>query len=926
MKVCNLRFESMRDPVGIDITEPMLSWMVTSENRCSRQSAWQLQIFAETAADQLSLLHDTGIVSGDDNSMLLRGVPLLGYTVYHWKVRVWDEDGRPSDWSSAASFETGILCNSDWDDTHWVEPEQKDAPRITQDNVSFEMFPELHDEERFVPTLLLKQCFQSSNNVWKARAYVSAHGVYQFRLNGKRIGNYELSPEVTPYDKYLQYQTYDITDALRTGENTAAVHLAPGWWSGVIGLKSSSCQYGSKMAAIFRIVLFLRDGSRRIFCSGEDTMAEQGPYRYAELYMGEYFDSNLALRSGSPLRVSFPAYDKRCLRGQNAPHIHVVKTIACKRQLLSPKGEKILDFGEILAGKARLVLRARKHTAVRLHYFQQLDADGNYFLGVTNDYNQMTDTYVFHSDADECYEPIFVYRGFRYIWIEGDAEVCLEQTKALLMSTTDTPIGSFVCSDDRITRLAKNVQRTATANYMAIPTDNPDRERAGWTGDGQMFFEAGSYCVEARAFWRRWLEEMRLEQEENGNIPLIVPNWKSYQDMHAGSYPNSSAWGDACVLIPWMYYQKYGDIRILKENYGMMRRWMQLVQQAAEDAELDAPDWLPHARQADRKYLQTGGFHFGDWLTPSDCTDENGNFQYVPNTLPLHTFTPQCYYSYTTELMSKISTLVGEEAESRRYAALSEKIRAAAFRALFREDGTAYEDRQGALVLGVQFGLLPEPLRKPAMERLLQKIEENGGRMDTGFTSTQYLLDTLTEQGYVREAYDRLLCNVPPSWLYEVEQGATAIWESWQGIMPDGQVNPVSFIQYAAGTVGAWLYKTVAGISEEAPGYKKIRISPQPDARLHDVRASYATPHGRVESAWRLDADTFTLNVVIPANTQASIHLPGARIEDITEGGIPAAEHLDFYSVTQLDNSVLIKCGSGSYRFSYKLRETHFHQ
>lgn len=409
MKVCNLRFESMRDPVGIDITEPMLSWMVTSENRCSRQSAWQLQIFAETAADQLSLLHDTGIVSGDDNSMLLRGVPLLGYTVYHWKVRVWDEDGRPSDWSSAASFETGILCNSDWDDTHWVEPEQKDAPRITQDNVSFEMFPELHDEERFVPTLLLKQCFQSSNNVWKARAYVSAHGVYQFRLNGKQIGSYELSPEVTPYDKYLQYQTYDITDALRTGENTAAVHLAPGWWSGVIGLKSSSCQYGSKMAAIFRIVLFLRDGSRRIFCSGEDTMAEQGPYRYAELYMGEYFDSNLALRSGSPLRVSFPAYDKRCLRGQNAPHIHVVKTIACKRQLLSPKGEKILDFGEILAGKARLVLRARKHTAVRLHYFQQLDADGNYFLGVTNDYNQMTDTYVFHSDADECYEPIFVY-------------------------------------------------------------------------------------------------------------------------------------------------------------------------------------------------------------------------------------------------------------------------------------------------------------------------------------------------------------------------------------------------------------------------------------------------------------------------------------------------------------------------------------
>lgn len=919
MQAHDLKLEFMRDPLGIDLTAPLLSWILTADARNSRQTAYQLQVYAEIAENQRSLIYDSGVISDDRSSMTLRKLAFESATRYWWRVRVWDEGHEPGAWSDFAYFETGLLEEKDWADAQWAEPEQESEPLIAQEEVNFErLYPELHDEDRLVPTLILKRRFQAGREIWKARAYVSAHGVYQLSINGRRAGKYELAPEVSSYDKYLQYQTYDITDAVKLGENVAAIHLAPGWWSGIIGLHSASCQYGKKMAAIVKLVIFYRDGSRESFCSDETMTAEQGPCRYAELYVGEYFDSNLALRSGAPRAVRFPAYDKACLRGQNAPHIRVIKKIPCKRQLISPKGQTILDFGEVLAGKARLVMRAHKGATVKLHHFQQLDEFGNYFLGVTNDYNQMTDTYVFHSDAAETYEPTFVYRGFRYIWVDGDVQVCLRKTKALLMSTVEAA-GSFECSDDRVTKLAENVQRTALANYMAVPTDNPDRERAGWTGDAQMFFEAGSYCADTRAFWRRWIEQMRLEQAPNGNIPLIVPNWKSYERLHAGPFPSSSAWGDACILIPWMYYQQYGDLRILEENYEMMQKWLHLVQHTAENYDPDAPESLTAEEQARRKYLWNAGFHFGDWLTPSDCTDENGQFQYKPNTLPLQAFTPLCYYGYTTQLMSQIAELLGDRAESERYRALSEKIKEAAFEALFDETGVPYEDRQGALVLGVQFELLPEALRDQALQRLIQKIEENGGRMDTGFTSTQYLLDTLTEHGYVKDAYDRLFCNTPPSWLYEVEKGATAIWESWQAIMPNGHVNPVSFIQYANGVVGAWLYKTVAGIRPAEPGYRKILIAPKPDARLRYARASYDTPQGTVQTGWYRSEEGMTLDAVLPANTQATIVLPDARLNEVYESGMPVTESLDFCSTAQSGSNVLVKCGSGSYRFTYKL-------
>ena len=922
--VKELQCEYMFNPVGLDRREPGLSWMILESGRNHWQSAFRIRIFRKEGKGEKTLL-DTGRIESRRSFYVAERLPLESSERYFWRVKVWDEEDRESEWSEEAFFEIGLLNEEDWKDADWVEPDQRPEPLITQEEVDFHIYPDLHDEERFVPSLILIRTFRVSGEVRRARTYVSAHGMYRLSVNGRRIGTYELAPEPTPYDKYIQYQTYDIGEYLRHGENELAIHLAPGWWSGVIGLKSSSCQYGDTMAAIMKTEIRYRDGRVEIIASDRRMQAYEGPYHYAELYMGECYDASREGKRDRPLGIRLMPYDKSVLRGQNAPHIHIVKEVKLQKIFVSPHGETLLDFGEEMAGKARIAFTAARGTAVRFHYFQQLDRNGNYQLGIHNDYNQMTDTYIPDETGPVIYEPSFVYRGFRYVWAEGCLAIDPARTVGLMMSSVERTSGFFECSDSRVNRLSENIRRTAAANYFGIPTDNPDRERAGWTGDSQIFFEAGSFITETKAFFRRWLEMMRLEQEENGNIPLVVPYWASYRKMKhhkgdAGGLPNSSAWGDACVIVPWLFYLQYGDERILSENLDMMLKWMGLVRQTVENLNPEAENGADPERRKKLQYLWNMGFHYGDWLTPSTCTDANGDFLYLPSSLPLQSFTPHCYYAYTNEIMGKILSILGRGKEGEAYSRRSLKIREAAFSELFDEQGHPKEGRQGALVLGVQFGIVPDALRKPVLDRLCNRIEENGGRMDTGFSSTQFILEVLAEHGYLREAYDLLFCNRMPSWLYEVEKGATSVWESWQAITPDGTVNPVSFIQYANGTVESFMFKTIAGIRSLTPGYRTVCICPEPDERLDYARAVYRTLQGEIVSAWKRENGWMMIDVVIPCNTEAYIYLPHAKLEEIREGA-ERTDRLEGMPAEQKENKVLITCGSGEYRFSYPIAE-----
>jgi alpha-L-rhamnosidase len=914
--------------MGIDLQKPRLSWNLDGDRRGIRQIAYRLIV-----SDSEGLIkrgsgdfYDSGKVGTDDTFCVMCRYMQKSGARYYWAVKVWDETGAESGWSDSSWWEMGLLYATDWQDVKWIEPEQKPHIKVMQDHVSFEVFPQLPDESEHVPCLLMRKEFCLDKPVVRARAYATAHGVYELELNGARVGNYEMAPEATPYDKYLQYQTYDITDMVCVGENVIGIHIAPGWWSGIIGLYSASCQYGDKMAALLKLTIDYEDGSTDVIVSDESFKYAQSPLRYAEIFVGELYDPSYEQSGWSVSgfddtkwqQVYCPNYDKNALCGQNAQHITVTERRKAVRLFKTAKGETMIDFGQAVSGKACIPLKGTTGTRVVFRYAEELDQHGNYAHLVFGTYKNDTDTYILKGDNADIYTPHFVYHGFRYVMVTGDVEIDPDCTEALVLGSSLDIISSFECSDERVTRLQQNILWTLRSNFMSIPTDNPDRERAGWTGDAQMVVATASYNLGLEAFWRRWMTEMRLEQQDDGQIPLVVPFWVSYRNMsHHREQTASSGWGDVCVILPWVLYRRHGDKRILEENYDMMARWVEYIRYTAETKNPENIGELTAERAEKLRYIWNTGYHYGDWLTPSDCTDDNGNFRYLPKSRPLANFVPSCFYLYSTKLMSEIATVLGKPDDAAYYKNLSGKVRDACSTELFNTDGTTIENKQGAQVFALFFDIIPEGRKQAVVNRLTELIAQNGGRLDTGFSSTQYLMDVLTANGRVVQAYDLLFCDKMPSWLYEVGKGATTIWESWQGIMPDGYVNSVSFMQYATATVGDWLFSTVVGIKEAAPGFRKILIAPEFDDRLAFVDASFQSVQGKIGVRWERKLPLVTITVEIPANTQAKVQLPFADLHGVTENGCPLEGHQDIFSAVQLPDSVEVSMGSGNYTFQY---------
>lgn len=920
MRIVNLLTESLVNPMGVDFRAPRLSWQIAGECRGTMQAAFQVMVREEEQGE----LFDSGRVESGETFLLLSNLKLRSRGRYFWRVRAWDTFGNEAI-SADAFWEMGLLDESEWQ-AEWIEPEQPRQFVTAQLVKDFRVYEELPDTSNCVPCHLLRREFCVTKPVRRARAYATAHGLYRLELNGRRVGDLELTPEPTSYDKYLQYQTYDVTELLNAGENCVGIHIAPGWWSGVIGLYSASCQYGDTIAALMQLEILYVDGTRETICTDDAFRSGVSPVQYAEIYMGEKYDANLEQAGWSCpgfaardwKRVKCLSGYKSMLRGQDAEPIRVCRRYPAVRVFRTPKGEKMIDFGQVTAGKAHIEFSGAPGTEVRFRYTQELNKEGNYSLNITGNYNQATDTYIIGPDGHGVHEPLFVYHGFRYVMVEGEVQIDEKTLTALSMGSSLEETGRFSCSDSLVNRVQENIRWSLLGNFMGIPTDNPDRERAGWTGDAQMIVETACYNLGLAAFWRRWLEQMRLEQRADGKIPFIVPNWRCYDESDERRGKNTAAgWGDACIIVPWMNYMRYGDKRVLEENYTMMKRWLEYVAVEAAKNPDDIGELTPE--RAERlKYIWNTGWQYGDWLTPSDCTDDEGNFRYLPRKWPLKYFTPSCFYIYSADLMTKIALLLNRPEDSERYAALAQKIREASRTELYDERGIPKEDRQGAQIFTLYFHVLPQEYEDMILQHLLDQIRENGGRMDTGFSSTQYLPDVLTRAGKVKEAYDCLFSPEPPSWIYEVKKGATGVWEGWQAVMPDGTVNPVSFLQYGNAVIGNWLYSTVAGIRPEEPGFAKICISPEFDDRLDSAAATYRSVHGEIASAWEKRGGKVVLRVKIPANTEAVIALPGAKAERVLESGKPLSEAEGVRGARLRGEKLEVSVGSGEYSFAYE--------
>ncbi len=891
--ISNLTCDYKSNPLGIDVKAPRLGWQLQSSRRGVRQAAYQIRAAGNPArlvAGQ-DLLWDTSKVASEQSLHVPYGGPGLhtGQRVY-WQVRVWDE-GQASGWSEPASWEMGLLDVGDWR-AAWISPDWDEDPTQPQ------------------PAPVLRRAFTLDSPLAAARLYVTSLGLYEVHLNGQRVGDGLLTPGWTSYDHHLQYQTYDVTELLRHGENAIAVMLGDGWYRGYLGFEGRRNTYGDRLALLLQMHVTWADGRTAVIASDEGWRAATGPIRMADLYNGEIYDARLELPGWDA-----PGYDDRAWKGvrlldhgkhmlgaQAGPLVRRHEAIRPVRMLRSPKGETIFDFGQNMVGWVRLNVQGPAGTTITLRYAEVLDQEGNLYTTNLRKAKQ-TVQYTLKGAGHEIYEPRFTFMGFQYIAVDGfPGEPTLDNFTGIVVHSDTPRTGAFECSNPLINQLQHNIVWGQKSNFVDVPTDCPQRdERLGWTGDTQVFIRTACFNMDVATFFTKWLRDLRAEQRPDGNVPFVVPDPMSRGESgNQGRLPGagSTAWSDAAVICPWTIYLCYADKRLLEEQYASMVGWVSYM-----------------TSQAGPDLVWRKGFHFGDWL------DFRGPSPLIPSPVTNIELIATAFFAYSTDLVAKAAHVLGKTSDADRYADLALKVKTAFRDEFVSANGRVGPNSQTAYVLALHFDLLPEELRPVAAARLAEEVRKANYHLTTGFVGTPYLCHALSRFGQTGVAYELLNQESYPSWLYPVKKGATTIWERWDGIKPDGSFQDAgmnSFNHYAYGAIGEWLYRVVAGIEVDPaePGYKHVLFQPQPGGGLTSARATLHTLFGQVASSWELSEQDFRLSVAVPPNTRATLRLPAGTLDQITEGGQPLATGNGILSARLEDGNALIEVGSGNYEFA----------
>jgi len=886
VKVLALRTEYKENPLGIDSRQPRLSWQLQGEGRGIEQSAYQVRV---AQSDQelragRPLIWDSGRVNSDESvHRPYDGPPLQPGRRYYWQVRVWDEKSTASDWSAPAYWEMGLLQPADWH-ADWIEPALNDTSSG--------------------PAPMLRREFKVSGAILRARAYVTSHGLYELHLNGHRVGDQLFTPGWTSYEKRIQYQTYDVTDLVKTGANAVGIVLGSGWYR----FKGRRI-YGDHLAALVQINITYKDGHEEVVRTDQNWKSATGPILMSEIYDGETYDARLE-KAG----WTMPGYDdaqwagvttanfrKDDLFAPAGPPVRRIEEIKPLKIIKTPAGVTVVDMGQNMVGWVRLNVQGPAGTTVILRYAEVLDQQGNFYTENLRN-AKATVRYTLQGGLPETFEPHFTFQGFRYVAVDGyPGELTPNSLTGVVIHSEMAPASDFETSSKLINQLQHNILWGQKGNFLDVPTDCPQRdERLGWTGDAEVFARTAAFNMDVAGFFTKWLRDVAADQYKDGRVPTVIPDTGNQNQPPRPA----AAWSDAAVIIPWTMYISYGDKRILEEQYPTMVKWVEYERQ-----------------RAGNEYIWKNDFQYGDWLAYAAPNSEARSY---PGATTGKDLIATAFFAYSTDLLGRTAQVLGKKDDAARYGDLLTKIKAAFRREFVTDTGRVGENTQTAYALALQFDLLPDELRPVAAQRLAEDVRERK-HLTTGFLGTPFLCHVLSRFGYLEEAYMLLNREQYPSWLYPVKQGATTIWERWDGIKPDGSFQDKSmnsFNHYAYGAIGEWMYRVMAGIEidPEAPGYKHTLIEPQPGGGFTNVKASHITMYGKVSSAWALKGTRFELTVEIPANTHATVRLPHAQLADVTESDQALAEVSGIRAARQDGDSVLLEIGSGQYRFAVNQR------
>jgi len=880
-EVNNLICEYHTNPICIDIQKPRLSWQMLSAENNVLQSAYEIKVSDQLAKGR-EIWNSGKVKSAQSVNVTYEGPALKSMQRVIWQVRVWDNNNKASQWSSPATWEMGIL-----------EPESWKASWIS-----------LESEKEIVgskPCHYMRKDFTTAKKIQSARVYVTSLGLYQLFLNGKKVGTDLFTPGWTSYKNRIQYQTYDVTSLIKQ-KNALGAILGDGWYRGNIGFQGQHAYYGKRLALLAQLQINYTDGTIETLSTDSTWKVSSGPITESDIYNGETYDARLAMPGWSTAGFDDSKWGKVAVIDQSnkvliAPQGVVVKAIEeikPLKMLTTTKGEIVFDMGQNMVGWVRLKVKGKKGDQVTLTFAEVLDKSGNFYTDNLRS-AKCTDHFILNGSGEEVFEPHFTFHGFRYVKITGNsAPAAIDQVTGVVIHSDMTPTGSFTCSDPLINQLQHNIQWGQKGNFVDVPTDCPQRdERLGWTGDAQVFSMTAAYNFNVAPFYTKWMRDVAADQLPNGRVPHVIPDVLNGEG-------GSTAWADVSIIVPWTTYLTYGDKRILEVQYPSMKAWVEFMKsRAGEDL------------------IWTGDYHFGDWLAFATTNSD------YPGATTEKDLIATAYYSYSSGLLAKIAGIIGKDEDAKTYGQLSQDIKKAFQHEFVTPAGRLVSHTQTAYSLALSFDLLPEDLIPNAAAFLAADVKKMG-HLTTGFVGTPLLCKTLSAQGYDDIAFMLLNRKEYPSWLYPVTQGATTIWERWDGQKPDGTFQDVgmnSFNHYAYGAIGEWLYRHVAGmdIDPEVPGYKHILLAPHPGGGLTNADAEFTSLYGKVKSSWKIDGNDFVYDVTVPANTTATVTLPLAKADQLTVNSKVMPTSIK-ESLKQSDNSVSLEVGSGNYQFRYLMK------
>jgi alpha-L-rhamnosidase len=873
--VGQLRCEYLDNPLGIDTLQPRLSWVLESKQRAAKQTAYQILVASTEALlkSDSGDLWDTGTVTSDQSlQVVYAGKALSCCQRCYWKVRVWDKDGKASDYSRPASWEMGPLTPENWQ-AQWI------APTTDIDSL---------------PAPLLRRAFTLEGKIKQARVHICGLGYYELHINGKKIGDHLLDPGYTRFDKRALYVTYDVTEALRRGKNAVGVILGNGWYN--VQTKAVWDFHKAPWRAAPKLLMQVRveyaDG--RVETIGTDSHwgTSTGPIQFDSIYGGEIYDAR-AEKPGwdtpdyndsdwAMARVVPPPGGK--LAAQMMPPIKADKTLQPVKLTEPQSGVFVFDMGQNMAGFAELCLRAPAGTKVVMKYGERLGKDGmldradiaQHVVKVDKTQQYQTDTYIAKGTGLERWHSRFDYHGFQYVEVTGfPGKPTLDTLTGVFIHSAITVAGEFECSNPLLNWIWRAGRWSYLSNLQGIPTDCPHREKNGWTGDAHLAAEQGLLNYAPAAVYTKWINDLGDEQRPSGELPGIVPTsgW-GYK------WGNGPAWDSAFLLIPFYLYQYCGDTRLLCEHYEGMKRYVDYLTSKAKDGIVDIGlnDWAPYKTS-----------------TPADITST-------------------AYYYRDIQIVALTAGLMGNDADAGKYKELAASIRKAFNAKFYHADTGLYGNgSQTSLSCALYQGLVEPENKGRVLDNLVAAVEKTNGHIDTGILGAKYLLNALQENGRTDVAYRIASQKDLPSWGWWFEQGATTLWEQWNGTESR---NHIMF-----GDISAWFYKALAGINPDpaAVGFKHFFIKPNVVGGLTSARACYDSVRGRILSDWKVVHGRIELTVKVPANATATVWVPTSDPSSVVEGGRSAMKAEGVNNVRVEGGCAVLEVSSGTYHFTAPL-------